>query len=156
MSLKTNLEQETVASLPLRTAIQVSPQTLLRNVVAQLRSAELGCAIVVDSEGKPVGSFTERSLLPMLLAGVDLDREIVSRHLDPKFAIVHEDAPIATLLKRILDDELRFLCVVDKAGKVKGLTGQRGLAEYVSEHFPRQVMVQRLGSQQALKEREGA
>ena len=51
---------------------------------------------------------------------------------------------------------LRFLCVVDENGQVAGLTGQRGLMEYVAEHFPGEVMVQRIGQPPYLSDREGA
>jgi hypothetical protein len=51
---------------------------------------------------------------------------------------------------------IRFLIVVDDRGRLAGLTGQKGLMEYVAEHFPRQVTVQRIGCKPFLAEREGA
>ncbi len=51
---------------------------------------------------------------------------------------------------------VRFLCVVDEDRRVVGLTGQKGLMEYVADHFPRQVMVQRIGCTPFLATREGA
>jgi CBS domain-containing protein len=147
---------ETVASLPLREAVKVSPSASLRDVVTKLRSNELGCAIVVDIEDKPLGIFTERALMKLLLGGVDLDQASVGEHLDPRFAVVSSSDPIRRVLMEILDGGHRFLAVVDENGRTVGLTGQRGLAEYVSEHYPQQVMVQRLGGSQSLQNREGA
>lgn len=156
MALKTNLESESVAKLPLREAVKVGPSTLLRDVVAQLRAKELGCAIVVDVEDKPLGIFTERALMRLLLGGVSLDEAHVGDHLDPKFAVVALSDPIESVMLKILDEGHRFLAVVDENGRAVGLTGQRGMAEYVSEHYPQQVMVQRLGSNQSMQHREGA
>ncbi len=51
---------------------------------------------------------------------------------------------------------VRMLCVVDEQGRVVGLTGQRGLMEYVAEHFPGEVMVQRIGQPSYMSDREGA
>jgi hypothetical protein len=45
--------------------------------------------------------------------------------------------------------------VVDEEGKVTALAGQKSLMEYVAEHFPGQVMVQRIGCPPC-SEREGA
>ena len=45
--------------------------------------------------------------------------------------------------------------VTDDDGRVDALTGQKGLMEYVAEHFPKQVMVQRIGSP-VIQDREGA
>ena len=40
----------------------------------------------------------------------------------------------------------RFLCVLDEDGRTRvALTGQKGLSEYIADHFPQQVMVQRVG-----------
>ena len=50
----------------------------------------------------------------------------------------------------------RFVCELDEQGKVKGLTGQKGLSEYIADHFPEQVMVQRVGGQPGMGTREGA
>ena len=45
---------------------------------------------------------------------------------------------------------------VDDQGKLVGLTGQKGLMEYVAEHFPGEVMVQRVGEKPYTQSREGA
>jgi hypothetical protein len=51
---------------------------------------------------------------------------------------------------------LRFVVVTDEDGKAIALTGQKGLMEYVAEHFPQQVMVQRVGVKPYSSQREGA
>ena len=40
--------------------------------------------------------------------------------------------------------------------RIAGLTGQKGLIEFVADHFPGQVMVQRIGGQPYPSDREGA
>ena len=68
---------------------------------------------------------------------------------------VQTSDPIVDVLEAMLTKNVRFLCVVDEEGRVVGLTGQKGLMEYVAEHFPGQVMVQRVGCAPYLN-REGA
>ena len=64
--------------------------------------------------------------------------------------------PIADVLEAMQLKNLRFLCVIDEEGQLAGLTGQKGLMEYVADHFPSQVMVQRIGSKPYITDREGA
>ncbi len=75
---------------------------------------------------------------------------------DSKYLVVKTSDSIGRVWDAIVRDAYRFICVVDDEGKLVGLTGQRGLAEYVSECFPQQVMAQRLGGKPWLDQREGA
>ena len=51
---------------------------------------------------------------------------------------------------------MRTASDVDDAGRVTGLTGQKGLMEYVAERFPRQIKVQMMSSKLHMNTREGA
>jgi hypothetical protein len=44
---------------------------------------------------------------------------------------------------------------VDRDGKPIGLTGQKGVIEFIVEHFPRQVKVQMMRSKLYMDAREG-
>ena len=63
-------------------------------------------------------------------------------------------------ISRVLDameqSKTRFVVVVDGDGKVGGLTGQKGLMEYIAEYYPGEVMVQRVGTKPFSVKREGA
>lgn len=156
MKLKQLLEDDRVASLPIRQAIVVRAATLVRAAVAQMRYKRVGCAFIVNDEGRPVGMFTERSLLDVLLSGASLDETAVGEFADPDFKTVALRESISRVWERIVNDGARFQCVINDQGRLVGLTGQRGLAEYVSEHYPRQVMVHRLGHKPWTLAREGA
>ena len=156
MGLKENLQSETVSSLPLREAIAVESATLLRAAIASMRAKQLGCAVIVAQGGRPVGIFTERSVLDVIVQGTSLDDHVVGDYADPLFRLGSHREPIANVWEAILREGYRFICVTDAAGQLIGLTGQRGLAEYVAEHFPQQIMVQRLGGKPWIHQREGA
>lgn len=155
IDLQLAMEQDTVARLPLRTPIEVQPSTIVRAAVALMRTNQLGCAVIVDVE-KPVGIFTERSVLEVLMRDASLDNLPVRDFMDSGFRCVKHSEPISSVWSALQDDNLRFICVTDDEGKLVGLTGQRGLAEYVAEFFPQQVTVQRLGSKPWMEDREGA
>ena len=46
--------------------------------------------------------------------------------------------------------------VLDDEGRPVGLTGQKGVMEYIAEHFPRQGKVQLMESKLHMDHREGA
>jgi CBS domain-containing protein len=156
MSIEFNVGEDTVRSLPLREAISVTPNTILRAAVARMRATRLGCAVVVDMESKPIGIFTERSLLGALLQHVSLDSRVVGDFLDSAFVMIKNCEPISRVWDAIQRERARFICVTDDDGKLVGLTGQKGLAEYVTDFFPGQVVGQRLGCKPWMQHREGA
>ena len=80
----------------------------------------------------------------------------VSMHTADRFPWVSSTDPVAQVLESMQVKNVRFLCVVDEAGRVTGVTGQKGLMEYIAEHFPNQVMVQRIGREAQMHQREGA
>jgi CBS domain containing-hemolysin-like protein len=82
--------------------------------------------------------------------------ETVVTHAADNWPWVRLSDPITDVLEALETKNIRFICVVDEEGRVAGLTGQKGLMEYVAEHFPGQVMVQRIGGTPYLHEREGA
>ena len=156
MSFREDLCEEKVSSLPLRDAIAVDPHTVVRAAIALMRSHGLGCAVVVDHHCRPIGVFTEQSVIDMLVEGKCLDTTPVSDCCDHRFFIVKTNDPIEKAWEAVTQHGARFLCVTDKTGQLIGLTGQRGLAEYVCDTFAQQVAVQRLGSTPWMLQREGA
>ncbi|NLF70236.1 MAG: CBS domain-containing protein [Candidatus Anammoximicrobium sp.] len=157
MGLKENLHSESVSRLPCREAILMPPETSVRQAAEILQSKKLGCAVVVDAEGKPIGVFTERTLIALLLQRPDnLDQIPVGEHLETEWFCVRDTDPISVVVDLIRKRGARFICEVDEAGKAIGLTGQKGLSEYIADHFPEQVMVQRVGGQLGMETREGA
>ncbi len=157
MGLREYITHETVADLPLRQALTVKPDTSVRQAIQLMRKHQLGCVFVVDDQGRPLGKFNERQVLKLVRNCVSLD-EPVGEHVVqlPEEGIVRMNTPVAEALFGMRQARLRFICVVDDEGKVSALTGQKGLMEYVTEHFPRQVKVQMMSSKLHMNTREGA
>jgi predicted transcriptional regulator len=103
-----------------------------------------------------VGVFTEQSVIRMLAEGAQLDETAVSDYCDPHFFVARASEPIETVWKSVAQSGARFICVTDDDGRLVGLTGQRGLAEYLCDCYAGQVTVQRLGSAPWMLQREGA
>ena len=156
MGLFENMKVEPVRNLNLRQPVLVRPDEKTRDVVQAMREANLGCAILVDDEQRPVGMFTESMLTQIVAVNPNaLDDSVGSRAAD-RWPQLRLSDPIVSVLEALELKNVRFLSVVDDDGKIAGLAGQKCLMEYVADHFPGQVMVQRVGQKHYMHDREGA
>jgi len=156
MGLIENLRLDRVSGMHLRSPVVVPRGTTVRETIEAMRAGRLGCAIVVDEAGRPVGMFTEGQLRELLPRTTGLLDDVVDRHMADRFPTVSTTDAVEIVLDAMQTNNTRFVCVRDAEGRVAGLTGQKGLMEYVAEHFPREVMVQRVGSAAYPRKREGA
>ena len=156
MNFQTELAEDTVDSLPLREAIIVHPNTVVRAAIARMRDLSIGCAVIVDYDQVPSGIFTEHSVLDVLVRNASLDESPIGWFADPDFIVVEQDESILRVWEAVRLCAARFVCITDSNGKVVGITGQRGLSEYLADSFARQVTVQRLGCTPWIQQREGA
>ncbi len=155
MGLRENLLTESISQLPLREAIVVDPAVPICDAVMLMRNKRLGCVIVAEEDRIPIGVFTERELVQLLVRDASLLDEPVRSHLVSSWAIVKQSDPIAKALEAMQNDCMRFVCVIDDGGQAVALTGLKGLMEYIVEHFPQAVLTQTPGTK-TVKEREGA
>jgi CBS domain-containing protein len=157
MGLREYIKHETVADMPVRPALTILPQATLSEAVRLMRDNALGCVFVVDDRGRPIGKFTERQMVKLVCACVPMD-ETVGKHMVevPEAGCVRLSDTVQKVLENMRQTRLRFICIVDDTGRVTGMTGQKGLMEYLAEHFPRQIKVQMMDSKLHMNAREGA
>ncbi len=155
MGLHHDILNQPVSELDLRELIAVSPTTTVRDAVSKMRQKKLGCVVVVGEDGKPIGKFTERLLIQLLLDHSDILDHPVGQYTAEVWDMVKNTDPVAKLIDAMEAKKLRFMVVVDQDGKATDLTGQKGLMEYIVDHFPRQVRAQRMATEFFTGEREG-
>jgi CBS domain-containing protein len=156
MGLFEDFRNDPVRSLNLREAVTVSPTALVRHAVEAMREKQLGCALVVDEAGRPVGMLNEVRIREGLVRNPGFIDEPISEHMATQFPCVRLDDPVALMVAAMQRQDTRFVCVVDEDGKAVALTGQKGLMEFIAENFPRQVLVERIGQTGYPDEAEGA
>ena len=156
MGLIEGLKRDTVEKLALRKAITVDASTTVRQTVEKMREEGLGCAIIVDTNQKPTGVFTEAMLRRLLVNSPEFVEGKIQAVMAEHFPWVQTTDTVDMVLDAMELKNTRFVVVVDSDGKVCGLTGQKGLMEYVAEYFPGEVMVQRIGTKPYPSSREGA
>ena len=156
MGLKENLQNEPVSRLALREPVVANGEATVREGILRMRERELGCVIIVDDDHRPLGIFTERMLRQMMVNNPAAVNEQLRDYMNRDVRWVRATDPIVKVLQAMQFEKTRFVGVIDGEGRLVGLTGQKGLMEYVAEHFPQQVMVQRVGLPPYSTEREGA
>ena len=156
MGLQDDFQNEKVNQLEIRDAPTASPIQSVRDCVEIMRDKNLGCVMVVGQQQKPIGMFTESMVIEILAddpSGMD---DPVEKRMAKRYPWVRDTDPIADLVTAMENKNIRILCVLDKDDRVVGVTGQRGVMEYVADHFPGKVMVQRIGLPPYMSDREGA
>ena len=156
MGLHENMQSDPVGRLALREPVTARAETSLRDAILLMREKKLGCVIVVDESRHPLGMFTESMLTQLLTQNPAAVGDPLIDHVAERWPWVAMTDKIVDVLEAMQTKNVRFLGVVDEDGCLVGLAGQKGLMEYVAEHFPGQVMVQRIGGKPYTSEREGA
>lgn len=155
MGLREDILRESVTELEWRDVIRMKPTDTVRKTVETMRKERLGCVVICDDDGKVVGKFTERDLIRLLLINAEAMDEEVGHHMSGTWGVIRKGDPIAQVIDLMQEKKLRFVIVVDEDGKPVGLTGQKGVMEYIVDHFPRQVKVQMMESKLFMDTREG-
>ncbi len=156
MGLQENAKSETVSRLALRDPVTANADDSIRSAIERMRSQKIGCTVIIDEGNKPVGMFTEGMLTPLLAKNPAVVDEPIRNHMADRWPWVRITDPISDVIDALQTKNIRFLCVVDENDKLAGLAGQKGIMEYVADHFPSQVMVQRIGGTPYPQQREGA
>lgn len=81
MGLQENARSEPVSRFVLREPVTISPESTVRDAVLRMRERNLGCAIVVDEDQKPVGMFTESMLTKLLDRDPSRANEPIGTHI---------------------------------------------------------------------------
>ena len=156
MGLHENMLKEPVSQLALRPAVTAPADVTVRDAVQLMQQKSLGCVLIVDGDNKPLGMFTEGMVRHLLVENQAALDDRVKTHMADRFPWVKLSDPIVTVLDAMHAKNHRFVCVVDEDEKVTALTGQKGLMEYIAEHFPRQILTQPVGVKPPTDQREGA
>lgn len=156
MGLYENMRREPLGTLSVRSVVTIDADATVRRACEIMRDADLGAVIVTDDGGVAVGMLNEKHLIRLLADRPEAIERPVHESMTTNLTRVRADQPIAELVAVMQDARLRWVCVVDDAGKPIGLTGLRGVMEYVVEHFPHQIKTEPITSHVTSGQREGA
>ena len=113
MGLRQIILREPVSQLELRELLTLKPNDTVKAAVKLMRTKRLGCVMIVDDQGKPLGEFTEHSLLKLLLDNPEAMSCELKDVMDDDWVTVKLADPISKVLDA-MHDGLRFVIVVDE------------------------------------------
>jgi CBS domain-containing protein len=120
----------------------------VREAARRMDARGVGCLVVVDADDKPIGMLTDRDLVMRVLRRRrDPEQTKVGEVMHPEVSSVTEDAPLERALRRMHQEGLRRLPVVDQKGRLTGIFAAddalqllasevAGVAEAVRSQFP--------------------
>jgi CBS domain-containing protein len=120
----------------------------IREAAKRMDARGVGCLVVVDAEGKPVGMLTDRDLVMRgLRRRRDPDSTTVGELMHDDVTRVREAAPLEVAIRRMRSDAVRRIPVVDDAGRLVGILAAddvlqlaaselAGVAEAIRTQFP--------------------
>ncbi len=131
-----NLESDSLAELQPHEPIAVTRGTSLSDVIARMRAENIGSVMVVGSEGRLEGVFTEWDVLNRVAGAVtDLKAALVDDYMTPNPTALERDDPIAHALHLMAVHRFRHLPLVDSDRRPVGLVSFRDVVVYIQKYF---------------------
>ena len=134
MDLARNIKIDSVSRLRPTPAWNLAPEQTVADAVALMRDKNVGC-VLVCSQGRVIGIFTERDLMRRVLAS---DRPLSTPLADCMTAqpvVVDPKDSISVAIRRMIEGGYRHLPVVHD-GMPQGILSVKRIVHYLVEHFP--------------------
>jgi CBS domain-containing protein len=140
----TALLREPVGSLPVKTALTVSPDTTVTEAMRRMQDEHRGCVLVTDDgtdNSKLIGIFTERDVLFRIVdrgrnpAALPI-RDVMT--MDPECLSIR--STVAYALNMMSVGGFRHVPVVDDEHRPAFVISVRNVVEFLVEAFPREIL----------------
>ena len=124
-----------VAALGPKTAVTVTPETPVGEVLRRMVEHKIGCVVVADDE-KPLGIFSERDALRKLNTdAAELAPRPVSEFMTPNPQTLVANAKIAFAVQRMDLGGYRHLPIVGDRGELVGIISARDILRHLTENL---------------------
>jgi diguanylate cyclase (GGDEF)-like protein len=117
-------------------AIQID--STLRELIRMMEKNRRGAVVVLRGE-KPVGILTERDVVKLLFEGIDLDGK-TERYVRRPLILSDGSRSIGYALNLMVENDIRRVVVVDRAGDYLGLVTQNDLLKHLEEDYYRSTL----------------
>lgn len=113
---------------------QVSPAETARHALSVMASHAISGVVVVDGL-RPVGCFSERDVVRLVAAGVDMVNQPVGAVMTAPVVSISASASPMRAIDLMRDQNVRRLVVLDKQGMMTGILTQTDLSR-ILEQYP--------------------
>ena len=112
--------------------------TPLRKVVEVMTEKNIGC-VVITGYGRPIGIFTERDLLRKVVGKVNVDTELVDKHMTPHPVCVGLKTPIMDVMTKMRKGNFRHLVLTDDDGMLSGIISVKDLLNCLVDNIAKSM-----------------
>ena len=117
---------KTIAEIMTKDVLGVAPSATLGEVARALRARNVGSALVVDAERRPVGIISERELVDSVAASRNPDHGLAESWMKADPRVIASATGVAEAGALMRDLNVRHLAVVDD-GQLVGVVSIRDL-----------------------------
>ena len=148
------LVHEKVSGIFTRNPICASEQTSLGNVIRLMQDRKIG-AVLIESEGKLRGLFSERDLIEKVLGeSVSLETPIGELTTsDPVYLQTTDE--VGKAIRLMADNRLRHLPVCGDEMEIVGILSVRRIIDSLADQFPAEVINRPPRADQSMRTPEG-
>lgn len=107
-------------SLMTSPVVTITPESVIADAVALMDHHSISALVIVDGQF-PVGIFTERSLLRLIISGSFNPNQAISEVITPKLITAKSEIDIHEAYLLFLQHKIRHLIVVDNRGMLIGV-----------------------------------
>jgi CBS domain-containing protein len=139
------LKETPLARIAREEPVSVGRQLPAGDVIATMRKAGAGVALVVEADGRLIGIFTERDHLDKLALpevrarlGFGLDTPI-EQLMTSAPRVLPPEGLLADALRLMTEGGYRHIPLVRPDGRVAGLVSASDVVTFIAEHFPAEV-----------------
>jgi CBS domain-containing protein len=140
-AIDARLFAEPIKSLPRRAGrVAVPLGTTIGQAARIMKEHRVGCVLVEDG-GKLIGIFTERDILTKLVGtGYDPAKVAVDGVMTRNPETLTPEDPIAFALQQMSVGGFRHVPLVDSDGFPVGILSVKDIVDYLTEHFPTEIL----------------
>ena len=129
---------EPIRGLGPREPICVRPEATMRDAIAVMNDAHVGC-VLVTQEDRLVGILTERDVLKKVVGKLDLDTPVEQIMTKNPETVGMEDG-IAYALNKMHVGGYRHIPVLDNEGRPVGVVSVKDFVDFIVSLFPAGVL----------------
>jgi 2-oxoglutarate ferredoxin oxidoreductase subunit beta len=119
-----------------RALITIGPDASLAEAIQIMSDKNIGALLVVDTQQRPLGIFTEGDVLFKVATQVmNLKGSTVSDFMTPNPDVLRADTPIAHALHLMSVHHYRHVPIVDDKGMAQGIISFRDVVSYIETYF---------------------
>jgi CBS domain-containing protein len=155
MSIVRRLQEEKIARLDLSGFEKVGAGTLVSEVLKRMRARRVS-AVLVESQGRLVGIFTERDVLTKVVDAPALWEEPVEAVMTAGPQTISPDQPISDALRLMNAGHYRNVPVLDAQGRIAGNLPQHEVIRFLTDQFPQEIYNLPPDPERIAQTREGA